>query len=349
MKKLLLALVCVLLSSTSYAQQLEKESIYVTTVSDVVGADVCQLVTDVLHEYLIDKYNVRLVDGKASNAYSVEKLKELAYENSGAVKSDEIKMIGKELGVDLLCVVQIAKYSIGDEFYFRSAIYETERGIGRKAVKYPDFNKGDVQKLVKINDIRVLQAVGAVLLDRLQVSGMSEQSKRGIQYLKDTETKIDEENRQMNDTKEEKEEEEKRNRREVDTAAAFSSLAMPGLGLVLKGHNEGYAYLGAEAALCLGGVLAPEMMRKRYKALRDAPGVSAQNKIAYTDRINACRAVSISCGVCAGLLHIANVIHSAVAKPKENAKLSYAFVPMGSTNINSGSNLGVGVSLAYRF
>ena len=347
MKKFLFALVYVLLSSTSYAQQLE--SIYVTTVSDVVGADVCQLVTDVLHEYLIDKYNVRLVDGKASNAYSVEKLKELAYENSGAVKSDEIKMIGKELGVDLLCVVQIAKYSIGDEFYFRSVIYETERGIGRKAVKYPDFNKGDVQKLVKINDIRVLQAVGAVLLDRLQVSGMSEQSKRGIQYLKDTETKIAEENRQMNDTKKEEIGRKIHNRRAADTAAAFSSFAIPGLGLVLKGHNEGYAYLGAEAALCLGGVLAPEMMRKRYIAQRAAHGVSAQNKIAYTDRINACRAVSISCGVCAGLLHIANVIHSAVAKPKENAKLSYAFVPMGSTNINSGSNLGVGVSLAYRF
>ena len=346
MKKFLFALVCVLLSSTSYAQQLEKESIYVTTVSDVVGADVCQLVTDVLHEYLIDKYNVRLVDGKASNAYSVEKLKELAYENSGAVKSDEIKMIGKELGVDLLCVVQIAKYSIGDEFYFRSAIYETERGIGRKAVKYPDFNKGDVQKLVKINDIRVLQAVGAVLLDRLQVSGMSEQSKKGIQYLKDTETKIAEENRQMNDTKKEEIGRKRHNRRAADTAAAFSSLAIPGLGLVLKGHNEGYAYLGAEAALCLGGVLTPEIMRKRYKALRE---VYTQDYIKYTDRMNACRAVSISCGVCAGLLHIANVIHSAVVKPKENAKLSYEVVPMSTMNINGGSNLGIGVSLAYRF
>ena len=243
MKKFLFALVCVLLSSTSYAQQLEKESIYVTTVSDVVGADVCQLVTDVLHEYLIDKYNVRLVDGKASNAYSVEKLKELAYENSGAVKSDEIKMIGKELGVDLLCVVQIAKYSIGDEFYFRSAIYETERGIGRKAVKYPDFNKGDVQKLVKINDIRVLQAVGAVLLDRLQVSGMSEQSERGIQYLKDTETKIAEENCQMNDKKKGEISRKIHNRSAADTAAAFSSLAIPGLGLVLKGHNNMYLYI----------------------------------------------------------------------------------------------------------
>lgn len=339
MKKLLLALVCLLLCGASYAQN-KKQSIYVTTVSKDpnLTQNECKILNDQIQESLIEsgKYEVRLVDGDSSNVYSAQKLKELYYQHSGAVNTDEIKKIGNELGAELLCVVEIQP-SMG-EYYFRSAIYETESGGGRKIATFPDFKKLDDPSVTGISNIRTLQAVGIILLHRLGLNENQDLYNKCIDQLKS-----------INQEKEDQKKGKNKKKVNTDTAAAFSSFAIPGLGLVLKGHNEGYAYLGAEAALCLGGVLAPEMMRKRYIAQRAAHGVSAQNKIAYTDRINACRAVSISCGVCAGLLHIANVIHSAVAKPKEDAKLSYTFVPMGSTNINSGSNLGVGVSLAYRF
>lgn len=340
MKKFLFALVCVLLSSTSYAK---KKSIYVTTVSKDVNLtkNECKILNDQIQESLIEsgKYDVRLVDGDASNVYSAQKLKELYYQHSGAVNTDEIKKLGNELGAELLCVVEIQP-SMGNEYYFRSALYETESGRGNKIATFPDFKQlyTDDPAVTSIDNIRTLQAIGIILLHRLGLNDNQTLYIKCINQLKST-----------NQNKANQTIKTSQKKVSTDVSAAFSSLFIPGLGLVLKGHNEGYAYLGAEAALCLGGVLTPEIMRKRYKALRDAPGVSAQNKIAYTDRITACRAVSISCGVCAGLLHIANVIHSAVAKPKENAKLRYEIAPMSTMNINGGSNLGIGVSLAYRF
>lgn len=337
MRKFLLVLVCVLLCGTSYAQ---KKSIYVTTVSKDVNLtkNECKILNDQIQESLIEsgQYDVRLVDGDASNVYSAQKLKELYYQHSGAVNTDEIKKLGNELGAELLCVVEIQP-SMG-EYYFRSAIYETESGRGNKIATFPDFKQLDDLSVTGIDNIRTLQAIGIILLHRLGLNEDPDLCKKCIDQL----TSI---NQYKKNQKEEKNEKTVK----TDTAAAFSSLFIPGLGLVLKGHNEGYAYLGAEAALCLGGVLTPEIMRKRYDAMRKAHGVSAQNKIAYTDRMVACRAVSISCGVCAGLLHIANVIHSVVAKPKENAKLRYEIVSIPTMDINGGSSLGIGASLAYRF
>ena len=340
MRKFLLVLVCVLLCGTSYAQ---KKSIYVTTVSKDVNLtkNECKILNDQIQESLIEsgEYDVRLVDGDASNVYSAQKLKELYYQHSGAVNTDEIKKLGNELGAELLCVVEIQP-SMGNEYYFRSAMYETESGRGNKIATFPDFKQLDTvdHAVTSIDNIRTLQAIGIILLYRL---GLNKDQTLYNKCINQLESANKNKPRQKKMTSQKKV--------SPDVSAAFSSLFIPGLGLVLKGHNEGYAYLGAEAALCLGGVLTPEIMRKRYDAMRKAHGVSAQNKIAYTDRMVACRAVSISCGVCAGLLHIANVIHSAVAKPKENAKLRYEIVSMPTMDINGGSSLGVGVSLAYRF
>ncbi|MBD5584725.1 MAG: DUF1682 domain-containing protein [Clostridia bacterium] len=133
----------------------------------------------------------------------------------------------------------------------------------------------------------------------------------------------------------------------TNLCAAGASLIVPGLGLALKGHNEGYAYLGAEAALCLGGVMVPELMRKSYINKRNNE-TNAHNRDVYTSRANACRKVSIISGTCAGLLHVANIVHSYIVESKYDAKLHWEFaaIPMDSNNRN---DLAMGLSLTYRF
>ncbi len=133
----------------------------------------------------------------------------------------------------------------------------------------------------------------------------------------------------------------------TNLCAAGASLVAPGLGLALKGHNEGYVYLGAEAALCLGGVMVPELMRKSYINKRNNE-TNAHNRDVYTSRANACRKVSIISGTCAGLLHAANIVHSYIAEPKSEAKLQWEFavIPMDRNNRN---DFAMGLSLTYRF
>ena len=131
--------------------------------------------------------------------------------------------------------------------------------------------------------------------------------------------------------------------------AAGASLAVPGLGLVLKGHNEGYAYLGAEAALCLGGVMVPELMRKSYINKRNHE-TNANNRDVYTTRANLCKKVSIICGACAGVLHVANIVHSFVAEPNvnNNPKLQWKAAAIPIEN-GIGNDYAMGLFLTYRF
>lgn len=142
----------------------------------------------------------------------------------------------------------------------------------------------------------------------------------------------------------------RKNKLSANFTAAGASLAVPGLGLVLKGHNEGYAYLGAEAALCLGGVMVPELMRKSYINKRDNHETSANNKDVYTTRANSCRKVSIICGACAGVLHVVNIVHSFMAEPNsdKNPKIQWevAAIPVDNGFSN---NYAMGLSLSYRF
>lgn len=132
---------------------------------------------------------------------------------------------------------------------------------------------------------------------------------------------------------------------ETNLKAAGTSLVIPGLGLILKGHKTGYAYLGTEAALCIGGVMVPELMRKSYINKRNAE-TNAHNRDVYTTRANTCRKISIISGACAGIIHIVNIVHSYVAEPKETGKLqwSLASVPTGSAG-----NYAMGIAFTYRF
>lgn len=144
---------------------------------------------------------------------------------------------------------------------------------------------------------------------------------------------------------------ENRNKKKLSAnlTAAGASLAVPGLGLVLKGHNEGYAYLGAEAALCLGGVMVPELMRKSYINKRNNE-TNANNRDVYTARANSCRKVSIICGACAGVLHVVNIVHSFMAEPNsnKNPKIQWDVAAIPVENGFS-SDYAMGLSLSYRF
>lgn len=140
---------------------------------------------------------------------------------------------------------------------------------------------------------------------------------------------------------------EKKNK--TNLKAGLASFAVPGLGLVLKGHNKGYAYLGTEAVLCLGGVMLPELMRKSYINKRNHE-TSANNKDVYTTRANSCKKVSIICGACAGVLHVVNIVHSFMAKPEssKNPKIQWK-VAATPLEYNFGNDYAMGLSLTYRF
>ena len=149
--------------------------------------------------------------------------------------------------------------------------------------------------------------------------------------------------------REEKLDERRKKNLNANMTAAGASLAVPGLGLVLKGRNEGYAYLGAEAALCLGGIMVPELMRKSYINKRNHE-TSAKNKDVYTSRANLCRKVSMICGVGVGLLHTANIIHSFMKEPNssKNPPIQWevAAIPFEGGFSN---DYAMGLSLTYRF
>ncbi len=133
---------------------------------------------------------------------------------------------------------------------------------------------------------------------------------------------------------------------ETNLKAAGFSLVVPGLGLALKGHEKWYAYLITEGTLCLG-VLGSELMKQKNINDRNN-STNAHNRDVFTARANAWRKVSIISGTCAGLVHVANIIHSFVAEPQENAKLQWALVPIQMDG-TYGNNYAMGVALTYRF
>lgn len=151
------------------------------------------------------------------------------------------------------------------------------------------------------------------------------------------------------DTRDKKIDDNRKKKLTANFTAAGASLAVPGLGLVLKGHNEGYAYLGAETALCLGGVMVPELMRKSYINKRNNE-TNANNRDVYTARANSCRKVSIICGACAGVLHVVNIVHSFMAEPNsnKNPKIQWDVAAIPIENGFS-SDYAMGLSLSYRF
>lgn len=136
------------------------------------------------------------------------------------------------------------------------------------------------------------------------------------------------------------------NKGKVNAEAMAMSL-IPGLGLIQKGHSAGYVYMGSEIALCFGGVMVPELMRKSYINKRNN-ATNASIRDHYTDKANQCRKVSIVCGSCAGVLYIVNLVHSYVAKPKPGARLQWDIAPMSFDNKFS-TDYSIGVSLTYNF
>ncbi|MDE7135412.1 MAG: hypothetical protein K2N91_02165, partial [Muribaculaceae bacterium] len=99
--------------------------------------------------------------------------------------------------------------------------------------------------------------------------------------------------------------------------------------------------------LCFGGVMVPELMRKSYVNKRNHE-TNAHNRDVYTTRANACRKVSMICGACAGVLHIANIVHSYVAKPdnSRNPKFKWDVSAVMLDNVFN-SDPAFGLSLTY--
>ena len=315
-RNILLFIATMFVTMVSYGQ---KQSVYVVVTSEESIKKELHIFEDIFHgELLKTPYEVKVAnvdsDDEFSRARNTELYNNLAY--SDDYNKDQVKGFGQLMEAKLLCVVVVEKFTNGN-YYFRSKLFDLETGELKESASYPDQRYSDKPIKDITNRIADVQHASNVLVNRLLNPNFLESYRK--------------------------------KKKETNLKAAGASLPIPGLGLVLKGHNEGYAYLGAEAALCLGGVMVPELMRKSYINKMNHES-NAHNKDVYTTRANSCRKVSIICGACAGVLHVVNIVHSFMAEPNryKNPKLRWdvAAIPVDNGFSN---DYAMGLSLSYRF
>lgn len=317
MKRTLILLVAINLALISFGQNNNKPIIKLEVVSqdEAVKKEIIQIKALFVAE-LSKEYTVRLVSPDSDDAIARARNNELRNNKTSRDFNPESRKRTNLRGADRLCVVEITWSNNSGEYIFRADIEDTETGeLYGKTALYPIAGDMPVKNL----DRDALQTACRFLISRLG----DDSTQESFSTLYKTE------------------------KRKTNFKAAGVSTFVPGLGLVLKGHNEGYAYLGAEAALCLGGVMVPELMRKSYINKRNNE-TNANNRDVYTSRANACRKISIISGTCAGLLHVANIVHSFIAEPKSDAKLHWqvAAIPVDNGFSNE---YAMGLSLSYRF
>ena len=325
MKRFLFLLVAIQIAFVSFGQN-DKSVIILkvistdadeTVMNEIEQAGAIIQIEAFFQKALKEEYTLRLVDPDSESAFALFRNTEL--KNNRVFRDYDIDTPRRSrLKVaDYLCLVEISKNNNG-EYIFAAKIGNTEAAELIESASYPKIGNTPIKSL----DIESLQRACRYLISEL---GLGEK------------------------TVKEESEDEKKTKNEANLKAAGASLVVPGLGLVLKGHNEGYAYLGAEAALCLGGVMVPELMRKSYINKMNHES-NAHNKDVYTTRANSCRKVSIICGACAGVLHVVNIVHSFMAKPNryKNPKLRWdvAAIPVDNGFSN---DYAMGLSLSYRF
>jgi len=247
----------------------------------------------------------------------------LKYGEQWSSSSSMLDAIGNDIHPRYICSIEIIYRPIEQDYYLSAHITDIKTSGSKGTSFYP---LDPTQKPIKVLNSNQMHVAALYIIKDLHES---------VAIMSDTKFNILK--RDLG------------KRIKTNLKAAGASLIVPGLGLVLKGHNEGYAYLGAEAALCLGGVMVPELMRKSYINKRNHE-TNANNREVYTTRANTCRKVSIICGVCAGVLHVVNIIHSFVADPNinKNPKLqcNVATIPLESGISN---DYAMGLSLTYRF
>jgi len=258
----------------------------------------------------------------------------LKYGEQWSNSSLMLDAIGNDIHPRYICSIEIIYRPIEQDYYLSAHITDIKTSGSKGTSFYPlDANQTPI-KVLNSNQIHI--AALYIIKDLHESVAIMSDTKFNI--LKSDIHALGDIGERM-----------RKKRIKTNLKAAGASLIVPGLGLVLKGHNEGYAYLGAEAALCLGGVMVPELMRKSYINKRNHE-TNANNRDVYTTRANSCRKVSIICGACAGVLHVVNIIHSFVAESNinKNPKLQYsvATIPLESGISN---DYAMGLSLTYRF
>lgn len=326
MKRFLLLLVAIQIAFVSFGQN-DKSVIILkvistdadeTVMNEIEQAGAIIQIEAFFQKALKEEYTLRLVDPDSENAFALFRNTELRNNRVSRDYDIDTPRRSRLKVASYLCLVEISKNNNG-EYIFAAKIGDTETAELIESASYP---KSGYTPIRSLNDIDALQRASLYLISELGLG-------------KKTVEKVSED--------------EKKNKREANLKAAGASLVVPGLGLVLKGHNEGYAYLGAEAALCLGGVMVPELMRKSYINKMNHES-NAHNKDVYTTRANSCRKVSIICGACAGVLHVVNIVHSFMAEPDryKNPKLRWdvAAIPVDNGFSN---DYAMGLSLSYRF
>ncbi len=258
----------------------------------------------------------------------------LKYGEQWSSSSSMLDAIGNDIHPRYICSIEIIYRPIEQDYYLSAHITDIKTSGSKGTSFYP---LDATQTPIKVLDSNQMHIAALYIVKDLHESVAIMSDTKFNTLLKDIQKIIDDCKRN------------RKQRFKANITAAGASLAVPGLGLVLKGHNEGYAYLGAEAALCLGGVMVPELMRKHYINKRNHES-NANNRDVYTNRANSCRKVSIICGACAGVLHVVNIVHSFVAEPdiNKNPKLQWEIKAMPLES-NIRNDYAMGLSLTYRF
>lgn len=307
------------------------DSVIFIRISGEISKNQIQTAVDTFMK-VFQKYSKYKVVDRTVEVINDARLEELDHNDYWGNSSSRKGAIGSDILARYICNIDIKKRSEND-YYLSAHITDRLNSFAVGTSGYPFDDKAPITeitpKLIQNAALYIIQELGNIA--DIVKSDMKPDLDAKIQEI------------------DKKEDEEQKKKIIANLTAAGASFAIPGLGLVLKGHNEGYAYLGAEAALCLGGVMVPELMRKSYINKMNHES-NAHNKDVYTTRANSCRKVSIICGACAGVLHVVNIVHSFMAEPDryKNPKLRWdvAAIPVDNGFSN---DYAMGLSLSYRF
>ena len=237
----------------------------------------------------------------------------------------------------MICGLVIEKSIADQDYYFRARIIDVENTEILGNAFYPNeiYDERKVESLERIE----LQRVALYLTKNLDFMTTSEREK-WEKIIDDFEarqkTHIDTKNR------------ERRHKKTSTNTKALGASLIPGLGLILKGHNaEGVSYMLGDIALVGGGV----GMLAYANSQRDIMEGRTTDYDAYQkaqSRKQSAETASYVCFGAAGVVYIINLIRSYVAEPKPGAKLQWTFTTIQEPSM-LGSGLNVGLSIAYRF
>jgi hypothetical protein len=138
MKKTLILLLAIMSTSISYSQTKQKVAVYVT------GAE--EGINEFMGAYLVDAIV------HSSNYLAVERTadflrelnKEQSYQLSGAVDDDQISQLGKQFGVQFVCVAKVGK--IGEKQFVSARLIDVETATVKSSTKPVLFTTEDIDK-----------------------------------------------------------------------------------------------------------------------------------------------------------------------------------------------------------